>query len=479
MIFQHPSDLASSGFSPAVCIIGSGPAGIALALQLEKKGIACVIVEAGDFDYAPSVQEAYRGTVIGDRYFNLEGAHLRYFGGTSGHWAGQCRPLDEADFLPRKGYREVGWPIRKKDLDPYADDARAILELDPWPADIAIDPNWNEIHFNYSPPVRFGQKYRQHIAASPHIALLLYSALTDIVPANGAVDHITITSPDGKQQQLKAPLFCLCTGGISNSRLLLWANQLHNGAVVANASTLGKYWMEHNVYGAGAAVISNVFSWRSDAHDGVKHFAPSTRFLDANSIGNAGLRLFTGGAFKALVKQGLCIAPEYFTELANKYDDNVACGTVLRVAWEQAPVSSNRIELDSEKDNTGVPRVKLFWKKPPEDRRTLETAVLAFGNYLAKTDQGRLKLPDWITQGLDYPDGDEIAGFHHMGGTRMASSAAEGIVDRHCQVFGMDNLFIGGSSVFPTGGHANPTYSIVQLALRLGDHLGDRLSRQA
>jgi choline dehydrogenase-like flavoprotein len=64
-----------------------------------------------------------------------------------------------------------------------------------------------------------------------------------------------------------------------------------------------------------------------------------------------------------------------------------------------------------------------------------------------------------------------------MGGTRMAASPATGVVDKDCKVFGMDNLYIGGSSVFTTGGHASPTYSIVQLALRLGDHLATKLAR--
>jgi len=163
MIFNDISALQHASFSPTVCIIGSGPAGITLALQLEKKGISSVIVEAGGFDYITSIQEAYQGTVIGDPYFDLSVARLRYFGGTSGHWAGWCRPLDEVDFEPRKGFQNSGWPIRKKDLDPYIKDTDAILELGPLQADVPIDANWKEIHFEFSPPVRFCQKYRKHI----------------------------------------------------------------------------------------------------------------------------------------------------------------------------------------------------------------------------------------------------------------------------------------------------------------------------
>nr|MBA3324611.1 GMC family oxidoreductase [Paracoccaceae bacterium] len=85
---------------------------------------------------------------------------------------------------------------------------------------------------------------------------------------------------------------------------------------------------------------------------------------------------------------------------------------------------------------------------------------------------------DWVlAEPLDWPetDEDEVGGKHHMGTTRMADDPKRGVVDRDCRVHGLANLYIGGSSVFPSGGHANPTYTVVQLALRLGDHLGRTL----
>lgn len=100
---------------------------------------------------------------------------------------------------------------------------------------------------------------------------------------------------------------------------------------------------------------------------------------------------------------------------------------------------------------------------------------MSVGRYLAEADIGRVRMAAWLAQGRDYPDAGEPVGFHHMGGTRMASGPDKGIVDSHCRVFGIDNLYIGGSSVFPTGGHANPTFTIVQLSLRLADHLAVQL----
>ena len=68
--------------------------------------------------------------------------------------------------------------------------------------------------------------------------------------------------------------------------------------------------------------------------------------------------------------------------------------------------------------------------------------------------------------------GSRVGGHHHMCTTRMSADPREGVVDADCKVYGVSNLYIGGSSVFATGGYATPTYTIVQLALRLGDHLG-------
>ncbi len=93
------------------------------------------------------------------------------------------------------------------------------------------------------------------------------------------------------------------------------------------------------------------------------------------------------------------------------------------------------------------------------------------GAYLARANLGRMRLDPWVLGEADLPTNDRIGGPHHMGGTRMAGSPAEGVVDADCKVFGQSNLYLAGSSVFPSGGYANPTLTIIQLALRLADHL--------
>jgi choline dehydrogenase-like flavoprotein len=118
--------------------------------------------------------------------------------------------------------------------------------------------------------------------------------------------------------------------------------------------------------------------------------------------------------------------------------------------------------------------VELNWRKSELDRHTVMTMAKVFGAYLATSNNGRFRFSPWLLNDEPYPPNDELAGNHHMGGTRMGIDPDSAVVDANCKVFGQGNLYVAGSSVFPSGGHANPTFTIVQLALRLGDHLKSR-----
>ena len=118
MLFGSVDELVRSGFRPRVCIVGTGPAGISLALRLQERKIACLLVEAGGYEFSQASQDFYRGEVIGDRYHQLHEARLRQFGGTSGHWSGWVCPLEASDFEPRAYMPHSGWPIRSSDLEP-------------------------------------------------------------------------------------------------------------------------------------------------------------------------------------------------------------------------------------------------------------------------------------------------------------------------------------------------------------------------
>ncbi len=472
MLFASVAQLLSSGFRPRVCIVGTGPAGLSLALRLQETKVPCLLIEAGDWEGSEASQNFYRGVVVGDRYPELHQARLRQFGGSSGHWSGWCRALDAVDFEVREYMPYSGWPIRKHDLDPYALAAAEILQIEPQAVDRAMTADIDEIEFRFSPPVRFGFVYREAIERSNTIGLLVNTAVIELVPGDGRVDSLTLVNAERQRRELRVDQVCLCTGGIENSRLLLWSNARHAGRVVREAQTLGRYWMEHPVFRVGDALI---FDNAAAQFTKKRFFAPSEAALKSREIGAAHVYVQSvSGAKKharGLMRDLMCVAPTLFESLLELADRELLCGSRVDMEWEQVPRPENRIELDRDTDPFGVPRVRLHWSKSNAERKSALVASQLLGEALIQHNLGRLRIRNWLIDSGPWPENNQGVGFHHMGGTRMADSAATGVVDRNCKVFGMANLYIAGSSVFPTGGHANPTYTIVQLALRLGDHL--------
>ena len=119
MIFDNLEQIENKSFF--AIIVGSGPAGISLALKLEKKGYKSLILEAGSFDFKIENEKYIDGETVGDKYNDLKTARSREFGGTSSRWGGNCSILKDEDFSE--------WPIKKKDLDIYANEAREILNV--------------------------------------------------------------------------------------------------------------------------------------------------------------------------------------------------------------------------------------------------------------------------------------------------------------------------------------------------------------
>jgi choline dehydrogenase-like flavoprotein len=149
---------------------------------------------------------------------------------------------------------------------------------------------------------------------------------------------------------------------------------------------------------------------------------------------------------------------------------------------EQVPNPASQILLSAKDDEHGLARIKLDWRISDDDRIGLRRAGLEFGRYLIRADIGRLKVnavilsSDKPLQGSTALGGARGAAGHQMGGARMSSKAADGVVDRDCRVWGINNLYVAGSAVFRTSGHANPTFTITQLTLRLADTLNRRLA---
>jgi choline dehydrogenase-like flavoprotein len=138
---------------------------------------------------------------------------------------------------------------------------------------------------------------------------------------------------------------------------------------------------------------------------------------------------------------------------------------------EQVPNPDSRVSLSSQRDPLGLPRISLDWRLTEQDRLSFYRHLHSLALEAGAMGIGRLRVN--ATDESNWPQ-PVSGGSHHMGTTRMSDNPRRGVVDRHCRVHGVDNLYVAGSSVFPTSGAANPTLTITALTLRLSDHLRER-----
>ena len=134
---------------------------------------------------------------------------------------------------------------------------------------------------------------------------------------------------------------------------------------------------------------------------------------------------------------------------------------------EQSPNPDSRIALIDKRDALGMPRVKLNWRLSELDTYSVLRTLELFAQELGRSDLGRLRIGT-------FPETFHY-GNHHMGTTRMSDDPRQGVVDAHCCVHGMTNLYVAGSSVFATSGASTPTLTIVALALRLAKHVKESM----
>jgi choline dehydrogenase-like flavoprotein len=456
-----------------VCIIGAGAAGITVAHELARTSAAVVVLEAGGLERDAADQAQYLGEITGRRYYPLNEARLRYFGGTTNHWGGMCRPLDAADFESRAWLPHSGWPLTRAELYPYYTRAAELCELNgarfsPQNAGIPaadllpLDPRITEtVLFRFSRPTRFGKVYRAALARAAGVSVLLHANALELETDDAArtVTGVRAGSLNGNRFHVRARRYVVATGGIDNARLLLASNRTAPAGLGNGRDLVGRYFQDHLVVTGGAVLTTMRPLPKLYTHQRV------------DASGNwprAALRLAPArqtearcGGHNALVKEDRFAGPNLAARRAGK-----PVRYTLYNQWEQLPNPDSRVRLITERDALGMPRVALDWRLADRDWRTLEAAHAAIDAAFRSAGLGRLDgEPDDTWR--EAAKGD----FHHMGTTRMHADAARGVVDAACRVHGVDNLYLAGSSVFTTSGSANPTLTIVALALRLAAHL--------
>lgn len=490
-----------STIQAGVAIVGGGIAGIALARQLADAGTDVAILESGGEKPDDRVQNLYAGSMtVGDsrgtqRYDDyLTSSRVRAYGGSGNVWGGKCAPLDPMDFERRDWVPHSGWPIGRATLQPFYDRACDLLELprfdDPLPegADALLrgeSPIFTTRARSYTrytgmAPGGPYSRFKEGAAAHPRVRVYLNANVTKIAmdPDGRRVNSLQVRTLTGRQHTVRAVDYVLATGGIENVRLLLVSNDVHRDGIGNHSDWLGRGFQGHTtIYGSRPSM------WVHRSPDDLAAY--DTRALDrphrvlavsdaAQRRGHA-LNFTTTLAGTVSNAGGQALSVQALARRLAGAASGMHRGIYFMV--EHPPNRDSRITVDRDaRDELGMPRVRIDMRHGEQEFESLERSVSELGRELGRLDAGRMQ---WSDHREDWRQSMTSLSRHHMGATRMSASPREGVVDEHARVHGVPNLHIAGCSVFPTSGIANPTLTLLALALRMGDRLIARKGRSA
>ena len=515
-----------------VAIVGGGAAGLTIARRLIARGLSVALLESGGLDHEEAVHALSDGPSTGAPYYPLQESRLRLLGGTTAIWGGRLAEFDAEDFQTRSWVPHSGWPIGKDDLRSVYDEAWRTFDVAPAP--VALDDiraraariacldeagltigAWKfDTRFN-----RFTHRNIRDLIDHPRCQIWLHATIAHLQADAGGqrIRHLRATSLGGRQAQVRATHYVLAAGGIENARLLLAADDVMTGGLGNAYGQVGRYFMEHP-HARGGRVDSHR-AWallalfgRSYRRDGVRYAAllrPDATLQRREGILNTA---FTLGARQPETAR-MFMPVQLYNHLKHRLPPTEAgrklwMTTKQAAVWlhehidplrpwlllkgrrelalimraEQAPNPDSRVVLAPARDALGMRKAELQWRYSDIDKRTVDVLAARFDQALRQADSGAVAAAPWLRSALDWQNdplisAHPIGGYHHMGTTRMSASPRTGVVDAQCRVHGLGNLHVAGSSVFPTSGWANPTLTIVALAIRLADHLADALQR--
>ena len=474
-----------------VCIVGGGPAGITLARSLDHNGLRIVLLEDGGEAFQREIQDLYIGENAGEPYFPLDVTRLRLLGGSTNHWEGYIRALDPPDFeVPLVGSMGA-WPFGFAELEDHYVTACQLCEVDDsldfsgetWAGRagatlLPTDPDVmsTEVLLR-SPPTRFGSRYRDDLIGSDDITLYLNANVVELVEEERRISRVRIAHLEGASQTVEAQVFVLATGGIEVPRLLL-ASEGAGGPGIGNQHDLvGRFFMEHPHFGGIQLVCEDAdglpfYNAEPQVQGQVIHaimtIPPELR--QALGIGNVAASFMEPGPIARGALADDPLTGSVRSLLRDATGQESPAHLRVQLMAEQVPNALSRIRLSTQRDALGLPRCILDWRLHASDHHTLRAATEVVAGQLALAGVGRVS---------SAAHGGNMAysyagGHHHMGTTRMHDDPARGVVDATGRVHGVDNLYVSSSATFPTGGFANPTLTVVAMALRLATHLTEQ-----
>ncbi|WP_421866547.1 FAD-dependent oxidoreductase [Parvibaculum sp.] len=515
------SDLADTETLRAdICIIGSGPGGGIPAVELAKAGIDVLLLEAGPRRGGGGPGQFLAGAqVTGDADFPPVGTVQ--LGGSSNLWAGRMAPLEPADFEARDWVPHSGWPIGADDL-PYERAFRLLagtgaMSRAEAPRGLpalggALGPDGLDLKRFFWGPQPFNvADYLDRAIASGHGPRLLFGAPVahlEEAGEGGRIAAAMVRRPDGRLCRVEAAQFILAAGGIESPRILL-SSKGRRGAIGNGQDLVGRYLSTHpkadiatlalshrvptdhplftdRMEGGGRTRFGLGFGDEAQRRLGLlNHYVQLSPFLEyrANRVferARMSSAMTSPLIDRSRLARGLLpslglFAFEAIGRLAGL--QGRARVFILRAFLDQYPNPENRVRLANAASGSvfDIPSAELHWSFSGEDRASVVRFLAALDETLRSHSLGQLDYSSLLAQKEGWP----LTGIHShfMGTTRMGRDEREGVVDRDCRVFGQENLYVSGPSVFTTYGYANPFLTIAALGLRLAGHLEQRFPR--
>lgn len=513
-----------------VCIIGSGPAGWTIAEELRDTGIKVLVLESGgvlesDVDDREAEIEALNATEdIGVPLFN---GRRRTLGGTpeSIPWGNRCIAFDPIDYRPRSWVPFSGWPFDEAEISPYLDRASRHLGAGlylpggPVPCGVEkpqVDPEklvnvcWSFGHDPEGKTVRYGRLFRQR--RHRDLRVLVHATVTHLNtnPEGTRIESVEIGHPEGHRTTVTARKVVLCTGGIENPRVLLYSNRTVPRGIGNAHGLVGRFLMDHP-RDLGMAItfdpkavgtIRRLFGPYRSRNDGrprefvgglalpegmqqregllncaawpVEEVADDDPFAAALHILRRNKGTFARDVRNVTANPLMLLRSLQAWATREQPIRSKISKVGFHIGSEQRPDPESRVTLTNRLDPLGLPIARTDWRVGAEDRESQAVLAKTIAAEFRRLCLPEARLADWIRN--DRHAGAIISdGCHPTATTRMSDHPAMGVVDPDCQVHGVNGLFVAGSSVFPTAGHANPTLMIVAMAVRLAENLKEQL----
>lgn len=382
----------------------------------------------------------------------------------------------------------------------------------------------------FSCPTNFGERYAHKLKASQRVRVLLHANVTELHlnPSGQSVESVSVRNLAGRSLRVEARWFTLASGGLEVARLLLASRSVQANGVGNEHDVVGRYYMCHIAGTVGTLHFdparSSVFHGYDVADDGTycrRRLALTAQTQRRLGIGNFVARLhhprITDPAHRTGILSLLYLARAFIPyEYGKRLHGEEAASfstwmqharNVVLDPWgtaafllhwlrdrtlaerkfpsiivhprrprysldfhaEQEPNAQSRVTLAPDVDALGVPRLHIDWRYTRGDVSTVQRSLALLAEDIRASGVGRF---DYDPETVEYEMTRYGAyGGHHIGTARMGSDPRTSVVDADCRVHGVDNLYIASSAVFPTSSQANPTLTVVALALRLAAHL--------